>query len=266
MRLGAEERREQVGLRLGGHARAGVLDRQRRPCRPSTSARMVIVPVAADRFDGVLQDVQQRLLDLRRDRSLTRIAGASSSQRQAMPAASGRALSSAHDAARGSPTSSHGCRAGGGSRKTSAKPRMKLFSCSVRSMTMPSACSKSWRLVGAELAGVGQRRVQQRVRGGDGVVHLVRHHADQLLVGGALELAQLLGQLLDEQEAAREAAIDEACRAGTSTRRAPSSADHARSPGASAASASASGDAERVEPAADHRRPPADRAGARRPG
>ena len=86
---------------------------------------------------------------------------------------------------------------------------MKLLSCSVRSMTMPMACSKSWRFAGVEIAGVGQRRVQQRVRRGDGVVDLVRHHPNQLLVGGPLELPQLLGQLLDQQEAAREAAIDE---------------------------------------------------------
>ena len=37
---------------------------------------------------------------------------------------------------------------GGGRRKTSAKRRMKLPSCSVRSITMPIACSKSWRLPG----------------------------------------------------------------------------------------------------------------------
>ena len=35
------------------------------------------------------------------------------------------------------------------------------------------------------------------------------HHPNQLLVGRALELAQLFGQLLDQQEAPREAAIDE---------------------------------------------------------
>ena len=37
----------------------------------------------------------------------------------------------------------------------------------------------------------------------------MRHHPNELLVSGALELSKLLGELLDEQEAARKTAIDE---------------------------------------------------------
>jgi len=62
---------------------------------------------------------------------------------------------------------------------------------------------------GFEVAGVGERGMQQRVRSGNGVVHLVRHHADEFFVGRSLELAQFLGQFFDQQKTARKAAIDE---------------------------------------------------------
>ena len=79
--------------------------------------------------------------------ALTRIAGASSSHRQAIPSASGLALMSATTRSRIA-TSSHGCFAGAGRRNTSAKPFMNVFSCPVRAITTPSAVSKSVRFSG----------------------------------------------------------------------------------------------------------------------
>ena len=51
--------------------------------------------------------------------------------------------------------------------------------------------------------------VEQASHGTHGVVHLVGHHADQLLVGGALGGAQLVGQLLQDEDGARVAAVVE---------------------------------------------------------
>jgi len=60
-----------------------------------------------------------------------------------------------------------------------------------------------------ELAGVIERRVQQRVRGRDGIVHFVRHDANELLVGRPLELPQLLGELLHQEKTPDESTIEE---------------------------------------------------------
>ena len=50
--------------------------------------------------------------------------------------------------------------------------------------------------------------MQQGVRGAHRVVDLVGHHADELLVRGLFVEAQLLGQLLHQDEAARILAAD----------------------------------------------------------
>ena len=65
---------------------------------------------------------------------------------------------------------------------------------------------------GWQVRRVGQARGQQRRGGADGVVDLVRQHANELLVRGALHLAHLVGQFLGEHEPAREPAVDEGAR------------------------------------------------------
>ena len=79
------------------------------------------------------------------------------------------------------------------------------------------------------------------------------HHANQLLVGGPLELPQLLGELLDQQEAAREAAIDERAVVALHAPRAEQP-DHARLAGLERGERIAERRVQRVEAAADHRR------------
>ena len=171
------------------------IGQRRAPC--GRRQRIVMRARPVDGLDGVLQDVDQRLLEL------PAIDVDPDRRRLQLPAPGDAAALSLAASSATCPAASardrSGLVSGGGRRKTSAKRRMKLPSCSVRSMTMPIACLEVVTVARRQLSGVGERRVQQRVRGGDGVVHLVGHHADQLLVGRALGLAQLFGQLLDQR-------------------------------------------------------------------
>ena len=114
-----------------------------------------------------------------------------------------------------------------GRRTTSAKLRMNTFSCPMRSIAICSARSKSARSAPRQLRAVTERRLQQRAGRAHRVVDLVRHHADQLLVGRLLRLPQFLGQLLEQEEAAREAAIEERAALHARTRRPPCAAGDA---------------------------------------
>ena len=104
---------------------------------------------------------------------------------------------------------SQGPRCGGGRRTTSAKLRISAPSCSVRVMTTRRAVSKSAPCSGGSSGRVVEAGMQQRAGRADRVVDLVGHHADELLVGGLFDLAQLLGQLFDQEEAAGEAPVEE---------------------------------------------------------
>ena len=55
--------------------------------------------------------------------------------------------------------------------------------------------------LGGKLGRKRLARGEQRVPGADGVVDLVRHHADELLEGGPLRAVQLFAELVDQQEA-----------------------------------------------------------------
>ena len=122
VRLGAEERREQVRLRLRGSCPGR--------CPRSTSvggprrdvSRTVIVPspsIASIAFFRMLSSACSIC-----PRSIAHRAppAASSSQRQVMPTAFGLRAEQPHDALRASPPDRVGCVSGGGRRKTSAKP------------------------------------------------------------------------------------------------------------------------------------------------
>jgi len=61
----------------------------------------------------------------------------------------------------------------------------------------------------AHLVAVREASGEQRADGGGGVVDLVRHHTDELLVGCLLGSAQLVGQLFQDQERAVETAVEE---------------------------------------------------------
>ena len=119
VRLGAEERGEQVRLRLGGDPRPRVLDRQRR--RPGPRGH----PdgdrsLAVDRLDRVLQDVEQRLLHLPAidvDPNRRR----SSSQRHVTRWPAGVALSS-RTMPSSTATRSQGCRSGARQAEHVGKP------------------------------------------------------------------------------------------------------------------------------------------------
>ena len=78
--------------------------------------------------------------------------------------------------------------------------------------------------------------MQQRVRGGHGVIDFVRHDTDQLFVRRPLELPQLLGQLFDQHESCAGIRDRRTCHGDTS-RAAHRSGQHRASPGASDASA-----------------------------
>ena len=98
---------------------------------------------------------------------------------------------------------------------------------------MPIACSHlGLPLRRACLLAVRQRRLQQRSRGAHGVVHLVGHLPDELLVGGLLGLPQFLGQLLDQIEPARMAALDERRRLHRARARRSTARRRRASPGA----------------------------------
>src|ERR1035437_380653 len=51
-----------------------------------------------------------------------------------------------------------------------------------------------------QLSGIIEARAEQRIAGPDRVVDLMRHHANNALVGGALRASQVFSEFLEQQK------------------------------------------------------------------